>query len=488
MGDEPVCILAGWGIPHACAAALALVKYPQAEVRSASRRYVAEALTDLARTGDLQRIVIAGVPFSADEDAISQALSKLRRDGCAVEWYAYEPHRPSVALASLASIDLSPSPEAMCERMAKALGLGRTGRAHPILRVCKADGRALPDALREHRELLSAAMSAYRRFQDVEAYPLAIRTVAAGVAIPEPQGRMLAEYRDHGHRELVGGSSHLKDLRRKIDLLGKEGNCRVLITGETGVGKETVAYLIHAKSPRPSEIFIEFNCADFSPQLIESRLFGHEKGAFTGAAESHVGVFELADSGTLFLDEVGELSAEAQAGLLRVLQEGRFYRVGGEEPVSVNVRVIAATNGDLEQRVCDGDFREDLYYRLNAIRLEILPLRERREDIRPIAYSIWAKSALPALTEDQLAVLEAYDWQGNVRELQNVLERARVFGEKDFRRLLTVPVRTAGPSPDDLKSAMRAHVLQVFNRHGGHKTNAARALGISLNTLKKYLR
>lgn len=485
--NNGTCILAGWGIPHACAAALALRRYPEATVRSASQRYLARALENLLSEGGAQRLVIAGVPFGPDADSVGSTLADLHTNGCQAVWFAYGPHKAPAALEGLVAVHLSRTPEEMCGDLVEVLGLRTDARAREILRTAQAAENHASEAVRTTRELLLASMSAYVRFRDAEPFPAAIRTVALGLSPSEAQEEMIKEFRLHGERQLIGRSAPMEDLRRKITVLAREGKCRVLITGETGVGKETVAYLIHAGSARREAVFFEFNCADLNPHLLESRLFGYEKGAFTGATQMREGAFKEANGGTLFLDEVGELPLPAQAGLLRVLQEGRFCRMGGHELVTVDVRVIAATNRDIEAMVRDGTFRADLYYRLNAIRLDVPPLRERREDIGTIADGIWRCLGLGPLTPQQTAVLERYDWPGNVRELQNVLERARVFGERDFRKLLTSPVQAAQPTTDDLGSAIRAHVQKVYNRHGGHKTNTARALGISLNTMKRHL-
>jgi two-component system response regulator HydG len=268
-------------------------------------------------------------------------------------------------------------------------------------------------------------------------------------------------------------------------MLGDEGECRVLITGETGTGKENIARLIHASSWRMDKPFIAFNCAELSPQLLEGKLFGYMKGAFTGAEKTHTGVFESANDGTLFLDEVAELSPVAQAGLLRVLQEGRFMPLGGEKEVEVNVRVLAATNQPLKAMMKAGKFREDLYYRLNAVILHLPPLRERKEDIEAIAWGYWKRRPTP----EQLQVLCSYSWPGNVRELLSILDRARIFKKEDSLSEV-MPAEesgTSGTKDESLKSAIRAHVHKIHTRHEQNNTRAAKALGISINTLKKHL-
>ncbi|HEV3311108.1 MAG TPA: sigma-54 dependent transcriptional regulator, partial [Chloroflexota bacterium] len=211
----------------------------------------------------------------------------------------------------------------------------------------------------------------------------------------------------------------------------------VLILGETGTGKELIASAIHKRSRRSAKAFIRVNCAAIPPSLIASELFGHEKGAFTGALQRRAGRFESADGGTIFLDEIGELSPETQLALLRVLQEREFERVGSSQPVAVDVRVVAATNRDLEAAVSAGTFRQDLFYRLNVFPLRVPPLRERKTDIRLLTeylverYARRAGKTVRCVEKKTLDILEAYDWPGNIRELQNVIERAVILCDGD---------------------------------------------------------
>ena len=288
-------------------------------------------------------------------------------------------------------------------------------------------------------------------------------------------------------------------------MIGRNGDCRVLILGETGTGKETAALLIHGHSPRHQQPFIPFNCADLSPLLLEDRLFGHVKGAFTGATESKEGAFQQADGGTLFLDEIGELSPAAQAGLLRVLQEGRFCPIGSKKEVSVNVRVLAATHRNLPAMVRDGKFREDLLHRLCTYILFIPPLRERPEDILVIADARWRLlGETTRLTPTQRASLTADSWPGNARELCNILERAHLRHESDFGMLIAeqrqwltgeTPARPSAGIPatqednqdESLERMIRQHIRAVVDRHHGNLAHATQALGIARNTVKKYL-
>ncbi|HET8948084.1 MAG TPA: sigma-54 dependent transcriptional regulator [Candidatus Polarisedimenticolia bacterium] len=233
-------------------------------------------------------------------------------------------------------------------------------------------------------------------------------------------------------RSIVGQSAALKDVLQLVDLVAGS-TASVLITGETGTGKELVARAIHDRSLRRQRPFVAVNCGAVPAALIASELFGHEKGAFTGALQRRVGRFELASGGTLFLDEIGELPMETQTALLRVLQEKEFERVGGTQTVRVDVRIVAATNRDLEEEVAAGRFRADLYYRLNVVPVAMPPLRDRREDIPLLAQHFVERcartsgKAVRRLSDDSLRLLRLYTWPGNVRELQNIVERAVIL-------------------------------------------------------------
>ena len=268
----------------------------------------------------------------------------------------------------------------------------------------------------------------------------------------------------------------------------------VLLIGESGVGKELIARCIHDNSQRARQVFVPVNCAALSPTLIESELFGHEKGAFTGAVDRHLGRFERAHGGTLFLDEIGELDANLQAKLLRVLQEKTFERVGGTRQITVDVRVIAATNRDLKSAVAEGKFRQDLYYRISAFPIEIPPLRERPGDILKLARFFLEKSArslgksAPQLTPQAERVLLGYGWPGNVRELQNVMERAAILCDRSVD-LSDLPFDVEeSPRPVTFKDIERKAIEDALRANGGNRTKAAAQLGISLRTLQYRLK
>jgi DNA-binding NtrC family response regulator len=278
----------------------------------------------------------------------------------------------------------------------------------------------------------------------------------------------------------------------------------VLLSGESGVGKELVAEAIHYQSPRRDRPFVKLNCGVLTEGLIESELFGHEKGAFTGAIQQRKGRFELADTGTIFLDEISEIPPATQVKLLRVLQEGEFERVGGSQTLKVDVRVIAATNVDLEQAVAEGRFRKDLYYRLNVIHLSIPPLRDRQEDIPLLALHFLDKfclennRAIMGIAPEAMAALKSYYWPGNVRELQNVVERAVALCQGNMIELADLPDEVRRHSPEDdqitipvgasMEQIERLAIIQTLKKTGWDKELTARLLGIGLATLYRRLK
>ena len=280
-------------------------------------------------------------------------------------------------------------------------------------------------------------------------------------------------------------------------------NATVLITGESGTGKELVARMVHRESLRVRGPFVPVNCAGLTESIIESELFGHVKGAFTGAFRAKPGKFEIADGGTLFLDEIGEIPLNIQVKLLRVLQEREVERVGGEEPVRIDVRLVCATHRDLEQMIRDGEFREDLYYRVKVIVLRLPALRERPEEIEVLAEHFVAQSnernrrSVKGITPAALARLESYAWPGNVRELENVIEQAVVLAPGDRIGEADLPEEVTGEKgPQDvlrinvgstLAQTEKELILETLRRTGGNKTQAAKLLGIGVRTLYRKL-
>lgn len=275
-------------------------------------------------------------------------------------------------------------------------------------------------------------------------------------------------------------------------------NSSVLITGETGTGKEVVAKAIHAVSTRCDAPFIAINCGAFPEHLLESELFGHERGAFTGAHQVKRGRLELCRGGTLFLDEIGEISPRMQVDLLRVLEEKRFYRVGGETPIEIDFRVVAATNRDIRQAIEAGSFRSDLYYRLNVISIHVPPLRERKGDVPLLAryfierFSHETKKNVDSLSREAVDFLNSYSWPGNVRELQNAMERAVVLCKSRQIGLDDISFLQAG-NPEisadlTVDEVVRVHIERVLKASGGNISKAAEVLGLHRSTLHKKLK
>jgi two-component system nitrogen regulation response regulator NtrX len=322
----------------------------------------------------------------------------------------------------------------------------------------------------------------------------------------EREIRVLREQLDRG-QEIVGKSTLIEELRGQIAVAAPT-NGRVLIHGENGAGKELVARAIHTQSTRRDAPFVEVNCAAIPEELIESELFGHERGAFTGAVSRHRGKFETANGGTIFLDEIGDMSLKTQAKVLRVLEEQAFERVGGKDTIQVDVRVLAASNQDLKEQIAQGRFREDLYYRLAVIPIEVPPLRRRKEDIPALVeYFIALFSAQngkrpKVVSVEALAYFLAYDWPGNVRELRNMVERLVIMTPRDVigPEDLPPPLRPKEPAAGaeevqrekTLKEARdsfeRAYILAELRGHEGNVTRTAEKLGIERSHLYRKLK
>jgi Nif-specific regulatory protein len=318
----------------------------------------------------------------------------------------------------------------------------------------------------------------------------------------ESENRRLIEEINIKH-QMVGESARMRELYQFI-AKAAPSDSTILLRGESGTGKELAARALHANSPREQRPFVAINCATLSEALLESELFGHEKGAFTGAVAQKRGKLEVADGGTLFLDEVGELAPNLQARLLRVLQERQFERVGGTRPVKVDIRVVAATNRDLEEAIQEGNFRHDLYYRLNVISFVLPPLRERREDIPLLATYFAAECSKRAkrrpirISAEARAYLTSYAWPGNVRELENAIERAVVLGSTELLMPEDLPEAvlesaTSAGAPvtkfyDALRETKKQMVLSALQQANGSYAEAAKLLGIHPNNLHRLVR
>ncbi len=325
--------------------------------------------------------------------------------------------------------------------------------------------------------------------------------------------RLRAELGDRfDRRRIIGGSPAMVDLLETV-AQAAPSEATVMITGESGTGKELIAGAVHYNSPRKEGPFVKINCAAITETLLESELFGHEKGAFTGADRRKEGRFVQASGGSLFLDEVSEMALTMQAKLLRVLQERELTRVGGETVIPVDVRIIAATNRDLPERIADGTFREDLYYRLNVVSLHAPPLRERREDIPLLAdhflrqFAEKNRKPVKGFTPEAMDRLVRSDWPGNVRELMNAVERAVVLARAEYLDVGDFPNLQAGRTGDgeagaeprtgappvaggdvSLEEVEKATILQTMTAAGGNKSEAARRLGITRKTLHNKLK
>jgi len=316
-------------------------------------------------------------------------------------------------------------------------------------------------------------------------------TASDGVARAEREARDMVA--------LAPTSLRLAELARRV----ARTDCTVLIHGESGVGKEVLARYIHRHSPRDGRPFVAVNCAAIPENMLEAILFGHERGAFTGAHATHAGKFEQAQGGTLLLDEVSEMPLALQAKLLRVLQEREVERLGGREAIALDVRVLATTNRNLRAEVAAGRFREDLYYRLNVFPLQVTPLRERRDDVLPLAMRLLSArrdpgARIPALSADAAHALLTYGWPGNVRELDNVMQRALILAtgavidaehiqfELDAA-VVNVPQSASGALANSLEQTEQGLILDALREQNGNRREAAQRLGISPRTLRYKL-
>jgi len=300
--------------------------------------------------------------------------------------------------------------------------------------------------------------------------------------------------------EIIFASSKYREVYdMTLQVAASEAN--ILIQGESGTGKELIARAIHYNSARREQRYLTINCAALTDTLLESQLFGHMRGAFTGAMATQKGLLEAADGGTLFLDEIGDMTLALQAKLLRVIQEREFTPVGATDVRSCNIRIVAATNKQLEREVAEGRFREDLYYRINVITLHPPPLRERKEDLEPLArhfmarFSARMKKQVNSISGDALRLLHDYHWPGNIRELENIIERAVILARTNSISADLLPIRGSGGAPtgpygdgkDSLESVERNHIIWVLKKNSYHKSRSAEILGITRKTLDRKI-
>ncbi len=433
-------------------------------------------------------------------------------------------------LASLArAFRLAGHEATVCDNAARALELAKAERHDLILSDVVMPGR---DGIALLEELKNLGVSSPVVMMSGQAsIEMAVRATRLGAAdfLEKPistekllltvenavrLARLEQENRDLRHRlgrhRIVWASAAMREVMALVEQVAAS-ETRVCIRGETGTGKELIARTLHEKSPRQSAAFVSLNCAAVPVELMESELFGHEKGSFTGAAARHIGKFEQAHRGTLFLDEIGDMPLAMQAKLLRVLEEGEIERVGGSGPFSVNVRVIVATHRNLEEQVRRGTFREDLYHRVYVFPIVLPPLRERREDIRVLAEHFSHQLAEQSnwkprtFSPEGIAALEAYAWPGNVRELRNVIERVLLYASGDVVEAATVAralpqagsaagavgvgsdsiALTAGTLAERVECFERQTLLAELKRNRHHMTNTAKALGLERSHLYK---
>ena len=495
-------ILTGWGYSEYVAAAAAALKALKgdAEIKGVSKRRLPELLEEISvqnGNGTLSAVYILGVSLSGDPERLASALAKLRSKSVAVTWISAV-EMPDVIAEKVSSLLES---KVLDASLLEAVGQAFSVDVEPFKPLLKESGKVSGD-MRDYLKLIAAAQFHYRNYQDESLYAKTVRYLANGVRPVAWDGEVkdaIAHYDRYGDRELIGKSAVVAKLQERINRVAVHERARVMILGESGTGKETVAQQIHTKSPRCRMPFVSFNCGSVTTDLLEDRFFGHEKGAFTNAVERTDGLFLQADGGTLFLDEIGDMPIEVQALLLRVLEGGRFMRVGGREELKCDVRLITATNRDLPKLVKEGKFREDLYQRLNVVQMRTPSLREHKEDIPVIANAWWRKfHGNRTLSETQIAALMDYAYPGNVRELMNILDRATALEEDDFDLLMREHKEMnaglagnlelkSGRIPDKLEDAVKIHVRRVYEKYGQNITRTAEALDVSRNTVRKYL-
>ena len=496
------------GEDGASAAALLLMAKPGAQVFLSSKSSIAQVLLGLSgKAWKEVRICGVGIPEEKIGDVI-KAIRTLKSKGARVTWYCgynyldefrseLEPYCDCrftgngmpISEFILRVLYPADTPEDLPNRI-RFVGTRYANKEDVPARYRK----FWPD-IEDLKTLVQASIRRWINFYDQEAFPHAVRVLAGVEQMTIQDQRIVRLHEGRKDTYLRGKSDAIQQVRRLIQKCGPVDS-PVLITGETGTGKEIVARLIHECSPRTENLFASINCANLEGTLLQDRLFGHRKGAYTGAETDKAGLFEITNGGTLFLDEVGEMPLGTQAQLLRVIQEGEYHRIGDETPRETDVRIIAATNRDLLEAVGKKQFREDLYYRLAVVPISLPPLRKRREDIPILADHIlfnYCKShgiEQPLLSPRQVEDLKKHSWPGNVRELENALQRMVVFEEKDIQKCIErrQVIHLSDTEILPLEEYTRQYILGVLENMDGNITQAADALKISRNTLKARIK
>jgi formate hydrogenlyase transcriptional activator len=484
------------------------IRLPASEIDSA----IAAGLRDIIDFLDVDRSTL--FEFSDDGQSLS-ATHSVAREGiepfppgpfqATIPWYYDQLAHGTTVILNRLPADLPPGAEREREYV-RRVGL-RSNLTIPIVvggraTCCLAIGSFrrqitwhsdVIERLTLAGEILAAALDRSRREQKIDVL----------YALVEEEKLYLQEEikADHDFENIVGSSLALRAALSRVERVAPTG-AAVLLLGETGTGKELLAHAIHERSARSARALIKVNCAALPSTLIESELFGHTRGAFSGAVHSKKGRFELADGGTLFLDEIGDLDLELQAKLLRVLQSGEFEPVGSERTIRADVRIIAATHRDLPERVADEEFREDLYHRLNAVPIVVPPLRERREDIPLLVWHFLARCEqewgrrVDRVAAPVMTALRSYSWPGNIRELKNVIERAVILSPRnelllDPGSLGPLRERPTGEQDDRLDSVQRQHIQRILEKCDWRingPDNAAERLGLHPNTLRHRMK
>ena len=496
-------IIAYNNLEGACAAALLAHHLPDSEILPASAELVAWRLSMIRDDPSCGEVHLAGIGIQGNPNEVYTILEDLRQSGRRVVWYHGKGYLEFCRgrLESLCECHIRPelNNSALCIYH----HLYPAGSDDPQVNLLKqmAMGVEVGPDLEIFENIVECAIWRFFNFRDKEAYPRAIRILAGIERCTREDIRQAQSFAREHSRFFIGKSPLIKAIKTRIHKYALTDK-PILIAGETGTGKETIARLIHAESKRNQNIFYPVNCAALPEPLLESILFGHLKGSFTGAVDHHKGIFESANNGTIFLDEIGEMSCVLQAKLLRVLQEGTYCPLGGHEEKKTDVRILAATNKNLIHEMERGMFREDLYYRIAVLKIEIPPLRERKDDIPALVNSFLHKYAQSdgyseklSITETQMQVLMNHPWRGNVRELYNVLERWAVEPDTEISR--NFDKTTPFPNMHDMNSengeilpldqVVSRHIMMAYEACEGNKAETARRLGISLNTLKARL-